>query len=103
MPPWDGLLVSLPLEYFLAPQLLRIVAIPYFEPRSSLGIVRRVLMFSDNALEVQFASFLKQNNSRLINVICKDDRGQTVADYSSQFVLPVQQPLASQVLATRVQ
>jgi hypothetical protein len=87
--------MSLLLEQFLATYHLRIVAIPYFEPCGSLGIVRRVLMFNDNALEVQFAGFLKQSNSRLINVIRKDDRGQTVAEYSSQFFLSVQQPLAS--------
>ena len=102
MPAWNRLPMSLPLEQLLASDHLRIVAIPYLEPRALLGIIRRVLMFSDNALQVQFASFLKQGNSTLINVIGKDDGRQASADYSSQFVLPVQQPLASQVLATCV-
>jgi hypothetical protein len=40
------------LEQLLATNHLTIVAIPYFVPCASLGIVRRVLMFSGNALEV---------------------------------------------------
>ena len=60
-------------------------------------------MLSDNALQVQLTSFFKQGNSRLNNVICKDDRRQSVANYSPQFVLPVQQSFASQVFATRMQ
>jgi len=95
--------MSVPLEQLLASDHLRIVTIADLEPRALLGIIKRVLMLSDNALQVQFASFLKQGNSRLINVICKNHRRQTVADYPSQFVFPVQQPLASQVLATCVQ
>jgi len=78
--------MSLLLEQFLATHHLRIVAIPDLEPCAFLGVVGRVLMLGDNALEVEFTSFFKQGNSRLINVICKDDRRQTVANYSPQLL-----------------
>jgi hypothetical protein len=69
MPARNRLGTPLTLKQLLAAYQLGVIAIPNFEPRSLLRIVRGSAIFCDNALQVQLASHLEEGTSALFYVI----------------------------------
>jgi len=79
------------LEQFFAAYHLRIVAVTYLKPGWPLRIIRRVLVFGYDALQVQLAALLKERPSSTFDVMGVDERSKAATDYAPQFMLSIKQ------------
>jgi hypothetical protein len=101
VPPRDWLSVPLTLEQFLSARPLRIPGISDFEPCTglSVGNVRRILLFGNNAFQIVLARLLESRHSCAIHIINVLDSSLGTAQQPPQLLLAIQQAFAAAILA----